>query len=155
MPPFLLFLFMLLSCGGLLAQTDSLLRAAHWSEDGTEHRLLLTSDGTFQQDYGPEEKARYLLGRYKTDADSEELTLAVDYFLGKTRIPGRYRQGQDFYLVYRIDTLTPARLILRDLLTDELRSFTADPLDPEEDPARRRIRLDEPGKLKLPPGWGG
>ena len=150
-----LLLFLLLPFGGLAAQTDSLLRAAHWSEDGTERRLLLTPDGTFEEDYGPGERARYLMGRYETDSDSEELTLAVDYFLGKSRIPGRYRQGQDFYLVYRIDSLSADRLVLRDMLTDERRSFSAEPLDQGDDPARRRIKLDEPVKLKLPPGWGG
>ncbi len=150
-----LLLLLLLPLSGLFSQTDSLLRAAHWSEDGTDRRLLLTPDGTFQQDYGEEESARYLMGRYETDDDNEEVTLSVDYFLGKSRIPGRYRRGQDYYLTYRIDTLTAERLVLYDLLTDERRYFTAQPLEQEEDPARRRIRLSEPVKLKLPTGWGG
>ncbi len=154
MPLPLLFL-LFLPLAALTAQTDSLLRAAHWAEDATPYRLLLTPDGTFQQDYGPDQKIRYLMGRYAIDPDHEELTLSVDYYLGKSRIPARYRREQDFYLVYAIDTLTEERLVLRDLLTDERRRFSATPLEAAEDPALRRVRPGAPGKLKLPPGWGG
>ncbi len=152
--PLLLLLF-LFPLGGLTAQTDSLLRAAHWAEEGTDYRLLLTPDGTFQQDYGPEQKIRYLMGRYALDPDHEELTLSVDYYLGKSRIPARYRREQDFYLVYRIDSLTTDRLVLHDLLTNDRRRFSATPLEEAEDPALRRVQPGAPGKLKLPPGWGG
>ncbi len=151
-----LLLLLLLPLAALRAQPDSLLRAAHWAETGTEQRLLLTPDGTFQQDYGPGAgKGRYLMGRYEIDPDNQELTLSVDYFLGRRRIPARYRRGQDFYLVYQIDTLTPDRLVLRDLLTDELRFFTAESLEDVEDPANRRVNPELPTKLELPPGWGG
>ncbi|PHL00346.1 hypothetical protein CGL56_04750 [Neolewinella marina] len=142
---------------GLYGQSpDSLLRAVHWTEDDLPHQLLLTPDGTFQQDYGADAGAgRYLMGRYRVDEDSRELILSVDYFLGKRRIPARYREGQDFHLPYRIDSLTTDRLVLYDLVTGEVRSFTARPLDPEADPARRRIRRPLPTKLELPEGWGG
>ncbi|WP_157974489.1 hypothetical protein [Lewinella sp. IMCC34183] len=152
----ILILYCLFPLMGLSAQTDSLLRAVHWAEDSTAHRLLLTPDGTFQLDYGPAAgQGRYLLGRYALDGDNQEITLSVDYFLGKRRIPGRYRRGQDFYLVYVLQTLTPERLVLRDVLTGEVRSFTAQPLDPEDDPARRRVDPPVDVRIKLPPGWGG
>ncbi|CAH1002264.1 hypothetical protein LEM8419_03183 [Neolewinella maritima] len=139
------------------AQTDSLLQSASWLEEGTDYRLVLTPDETFQQDYGRADRraGRYLLGRYTTDDDSQELTLSVDYFLGKSRIPGRYRRGQDFYLPYRIDTLTADRLVLVDLISKEVRRFTATPPEIEDDPVQRRTPLPELSELKLPDGWGG
>ena len=149
-------LLFLLPLASLAAQpTDSLLQSASWLEEATSYRLVLTADGTFEQDYGREDRraARYLLGRYALDEDSRELTLSVDYFLGKSRLPDRYRQGQDFYLPYRIDTLTAERLVLTDLLTKESRYFTAQPLRPEDDPVKRRTPQPQPVKLKLPDGW--
>ena len=151
----LLFL-LLLPCSGLFGQPDSLLRAYHWQEEGTERRLLLTPDGTFELDYGPEGGAgRYLMGRYETDSTGRELTLSVDYFLGKSRLPGRYRRGQDFYLKYDIVTLNERRLVLLDVLTDELLAFLPSPLAEDEDPAQRRVPRPNPTKFKLPRGWGG
>lgn len=148
------FLFPFLGLHGQPA--DSLLRSVQWAEDGHARTLLLTPDGTFQEDYGPDAgSGRYLMGRYRLDADSREIIFSVDYFLGKRRIPDRYRDGQDFHLVYRLDTLTADRLLLTDVLTGEVRSFTAQPLDPEDDPARRRIRRTLPTKIELPDGWGG
>ncbi len=140
----------------LLAQpTDSLLQSVAWQEEGTGYRLILTTDGTFEQDYGSEDRqaARYLLGRYALDGDSQELTLSVDYFLGKSRIPNRYRREQDFYLPYRIDSLATNRLVLTDLVTREVRRFAAQPLRPEDDPLRRHTPAPQPVKLKLPGGW--
>ncbi|THH40685.1 hypothetical protein [Neolewinella litorea] len=152
-----LLICLLLPLFGLHAQVgDTLLQAVHWTEDGHPNRLLLTPDGTFQEDYGPDAgSGRYLMGRYRVDEDNQEITLSVDYFLGKRRIPDRYRRGQDFHLLYRIDTLSADRLVLVDLLTGEARRFTAAPLDPEDDPARRRIRRKLPTKLELPEGWDG
>ena len=151
----LLFL-LLLPLTGLLGQADSLLQAYHWEEEGTERRLLLTADGTFELDYGPTTGAgRYLLGRYTTDSTGRELTLSVDYFLGKSRLPGRYRRGQDFYLQYDIITLNEQRLVLLDVLTDELLAFLPGPLDAEDDPAQRHVPQPNPTKFKLPRGWGG
>ena len=136
--------------------TDSLLRAAHWQRADSAERLLFTPDGTFQWDYGAAAgDGRYLMGRYETDPDNQEVTLSVDYFLGRRRIAGRYRRGQDFHLTYAIETVDAGRLLLRDVLTDERLEFAAAALDAEDDPARRRIRRDPPVKLKLPPGWGG
>ncbi|WP_420459248.1 hypothetical protein [Neolewinella sp.] len=140
----------------LLGQpTDSLLQSVAWQEEGTGYRLVLTADGTFEQDYGTENRgaARYLLGRYALDADSRELTLSVDYFLGKSRIPNRYRRERDFYLPYRIDSLTADRLVLTDLVTRNERRFAAQPLRPEDDPLKRHTPAPQPVKLKLPGGW--
>ena len=152
----ILLLLLFLPLAALSAQSDSLLRAAHWEEVGTDRRLLLTPDGTFQLDYGPDAgDGRYLMGRYRTGEDNRELTLSVDYFLGKRRIPARYRQGQDFHLVYVLENVGPEELVLRDVLTRDTLRFTAGPLEAEDDPARRRIKRQMPGKLELPPGWGG
>lgn len=151
-----LFILFFLPITGLFGQADSLLRAYHWQEEGTERRLLLTPDGTFELDYGPDTgEGRYLLGRYAIDSTGRELTLSVDYFLGKSRIPGRYRRGQDFYLQYDIVTLDERRLVLLDVLTDELLAFLPAPLNTEDDPARRRAPRPNPTKFKLPRGWGG
>ncbi|MBB4079770.1 hypothetical protein GGR28_002397 [Lewinella aquimaris] len=147
------FLIILLHLG-LTGQTDALLQASTWQEAASGYSLRFTPDGTFEQDYGENARGgRYLMGRYAVDSTGHMLTLSVDYFLGKSRLPGRYRRGQDFYLDFTIDTLTATRLVLIDRLTDELRTFTAVPHD-REDPARRRIPKPELGKLKLPEGWG-
>ena len=140
----------------LLGQpTDSLLQSVAWREEGSGYRLVLTADGTFEQDYGREDRraARYLLGRYALNPDSRELTLSVDYFLGKSRIPNRYRRERDFYLPYRIDSLTADRLVLTDLVSREVRRFAARPLRPEDDPLNRHTPAPQPVKLKLPGGW--
>ena len=152
-------LLFILSCLPLLslsAQTDSLLRAYHWTEEGSERRLLLTPDGTFQLDFGPAAgETRYLMGRYELDSLGRELTLAVDYFLGKSRIHARYRRKRDFYFVYDIITLNDRRLVLLDQLTDDLLAFLPAPLEAADDPARRRVSPPNPAKIVLPPGWGG
>ncbi|MCP9234847.1 hypothetical protein [Lewinella sp. JB7] len=139
---------------GLVGQSDSLLRATPWQEEGTGYVLRFTPDGTFEQDYGEDARnGRYLMGRYALDSTQRIVTLSVDYFLGKTRVPVRYRRGQDFYLDYRIEALDSTTLILTDLLTDKIRTFVAIPED-REDPALRRIPKPPVGKLKLPEGWG-
>jgi hypothetical protein len=151
-----LLLFLLFPFGFLTAQTDSLLQSASWEEAGTGYQLLLTPDGTFEQDYGADVKSgRYLMGRYALDSTDQTLLLSVDYFLGKTRIPNRYRRKRDFYIDYRIDRLTADTLVLTDLLTDEVRRFGARPLEDKEDPARRRIPKPKQDQFKLPEGWDG
>lgn len=151
-----LLLLFLLPLNLLNAQTDSLLQSANWKEEATSYRLLLTPDGTFEQDYGADVKSgRYLMGRYALDADEKILTLSVDYFLGKTRIPNRYRRKRDFYLDYRIEALSADTLVLIDLLTDEVRRFGARPLEEKEDPAQRRIPKPKQDQFKLPEGWDG
>ncbi|MGB3800645.1 MAG: hypothetical protein WA952_12595 [Lewinella sp.] len=155
MRPLLLLLFFALAFA-LPAQADSLLQAYHWQEEGTDRRLLLTPDGTFQLDYGPDEdKARYLMGRYRTDTTAQELTLSVDYFLGKSRLHSRYREGQDFHLVYDIVQINEDQLVLLDTRTDDRLAFCATPLGDEDDPAKRRIPKPELQDWKLPEGWGG
>lgn len=150
------FILLLLPFTGLCGQADSLLRAFHWQEEGTERRLLLTADGTFEMDYGAAVgEGRYLLGRYELDSTGREITLSVDYFLGKSRLPGRYRRGQDFYLQYDIITLNDRRLVLLDVLTDELLAFVPGPREADDDPAQRRVPRPSPTKFKLPRGWGG
>ena len=149
---FLLFLPLL----GLQAQPDSLLQRYHWEEEGSDRSLLLTPDGTFQLDYGPDtQQGRYLMGRYQLDSTGREITLSVDYFLGKSRLHPRYRDGQDFYLVYDIVTLNEQRLVLLDAITQDILAFLPAPLDEEADPARRRIPKPKTGKWELPDGWGG
>ena len=152
----LLFLLFLPLSTALTAQPDSLLRAFHWEEEGAERRLLFTPDGTFQLDYGPsEKKARYLMGRYRTDSTGRELILSVDYFLGKSRLHPRYRDGRDFYLVYNVITLNERRLVLLDLATDDLLAFCAAPLSGADDPVQRQVPKPKVGDWKLPEGWGG
>ncbi|PPK88185.1 hypothetical protein CLV84_1150 [Neolewinella xylanilytica] len=149
-------LLLLLPLFGLRAQPDTLLQAYHWQEEGGERRLLLTPDATFQLDYGPgTEAGRYLMGRYRLDAAGRQLTLSVDYFLGKSRIHPRYRDGQDFYLVYDIVKVTERRLVLLDVLTDDLIAFLPTPLSGDDDPARRRIPKPKSKDWGLPEGWGG
>ena len=153
---FLCFLLLVTLSTALSGQSDSLLLAFHWEEEGTDRRLLLTPDGTFQLDYGPaERKARYLMGRYRTDSTGRELILSVDYFLGKSRLHPRYRDGQDFYLVYDIIKVTEHRLVLLDVATDDLLAFCAAPLSTDDDPARRQVPKPKVGDWKLPEGWGG
>ena len=136
------------------AQTDSLLRAVSWQEEGTEELLRLTPDGTFELDYGPGvRRGRYLMGRYTLDEDSDELTLSVDYFLGRKRISPRYRDGQDFYLTYAIDSVSTEVLYLYDVLTRETHRYRARPDDDREDPATRP--LPKPQEWKLPDLSGG
>ena len=52
-------------------------------------------------------------------------------------------------------TLNERRLVLLDVLTDELLAFLPTPLAEEEDPAQRRVPRPNPTKFKLPRGWGG
>ena len=153
----LFFLLLLLPLSAALSgQPDTLLQAYHWEEEGEVRRLLFTPDGTFQLDYGPsEKKARYLMGRYRTDSTGRELILSVDYFLGKSRLHPRYRDGQDFYLVYDIITLNERRLVLLDVATDNLLAFCAAPLTGDDDPAQRQVPKPKVGDWKLPEGWGG
>ncbi|WP_116105934.1 hypothetical protein [Lewinella sp. IMCC34191] len=152
----LLSLLFVLFVVALPAQADTLLQAYHWQEEGTDRRLLLTPDGTFQLDYGPDAaKARYLMGRYRTDSTGRALTLSVDYFLGKSRLHPRYRDGQDFHLVYDIIKVTEHRLVLLDVATDDLQAFLASPLLKEDDPARRRVPKPQIKDWELPEGWGG
>lgn len=131
--------------------TDSLLQSAVWVEEGIGYELTLTPDGTFQQDYGENvRRGRYLLGRYETDPDHRELTLSVDYFLGRNKLAERYREGRDYHLTYVIDSLTAEKLVLKDVLTRERRRFDGRPADQEDDPARRRLPVPDFGELKLP-----
>ena len=130
------------------AQTDSLLRAVSWQEVGTDQLLRLTPDGTFELDYGPGmARGRYLMGRYTLDEDNDELTLSVDYFLGRKRIHPRYREGQDFYLTYAIDSVSTQALHLYDIRTRETHYYRARPDDEREDPAERPLQKRE---WKLP-----
>ena len=157
-PPMRLLLFLLFVplSAALPAQADSLLRAFHWEEEGTERRLLFTPDGTFQLDYGSAEgRGRYLLGRYRTGSTGRELILSVDYFLGKSRLHARYREGRDYYLVYDIVTINEERLVLLDVATDDLLAFCAAPLSGDDDPVRRQLPKPKVGDWKLPEGWGG
>lgn len=132
----------------LTAQTDSLLRAVSWQEEGTEELLRLTADGTFELDYGPGlARGRYLMGRYTIDEDSDELTLSVDYFLGRKRIHPRYRQGQDFYLTYAVDSVSTEVLLLYDVLTRKTHRYRARPNDEREDPAERPLPKQQEWKL--------
>ena len=139
------------------SQTDSLLRASTWQDTTGRELWRFTSDGTFQIDYGEKEekRGRYLMGRYTVGEDGVILTLSVDYFLGKRRIPSRYRRGQDFYLGYRIGILDDVRLSLTDEITDEERTFIAVDDDDWQDPAERPIPKPAGLKLELPEGWGG
>ena len=150
---YLLVLLLLVVGVGVTAQTDSLLQRVSWEEAGTGTILRLTTDGTFEYDYGPAARTRYLMGRYTLDPDDEELTLGVDYLIGKRRIHPRYRRERDFYLPYAIARLTDERLVLIDLLTREEKVFTARPDDAREDPAERRIPKPNFRKLELPDGW--
>jgi hypothetical protein len=151
-PLLLLVLLPFLSLG---AQSDSLLRELDWHADDDELVLRLTPDGTFEFDYGAEaQRGRYLMGRYRLDTTGRVLTLSVDYFLGKRRIPNRYRRGNDFYLEYDLLHSDPRRLVLRDRLTDELRHFTGR-LPEGQDPALRPLPTTSDGGFKLPDKRGG
>lgn len=136
-----------------LTQPDSLLQSVTWRDEASGDLLRLTEDGTFEFDYGQRAEVRYLMGRYTISEDDEEITLGVDYLIGKRRLHPRYRRERDFYLTYAIVTLTTGELVLKDVLTGERTPYTAQPHDERADPAERRIPKPDFGKLKLPKDW--
>lgn len=145
------------------AQTDSLLANTVWEETSVSERngyvLQLNQYGTFEEDAGKDYRrsAQYLMGRWSTDSAARTITLAVDYFLGKNMVAARYRDGQDFYLTYRIVSLSPDSMELQDQLTGDLRSFIRTRLgEAYEDAATRRIpKPAQKGRFKLPKVGGG
>ena len=155
MPFFYPLLIALLLPLGPTDPTDGLLQSVPWRD--TERGLLLrfTPDGTFEYDYGAGERGRYLMGRYTLSADDQEITLGVDYFLGRRRLHPRYRREQDFYLPYAILRISPQELLLQDLVTQEQITYVAAPEAVREDPAERQLPKPKISDLKLPGGWGG
>lgn len=158
-----LFLLLLLCTLGLSAQQDSLLTSVIWAETTKGERegysLRLNEFGPFEEDAGEDfnRSSRYLLGRWELDSTGNQLTLAVDYFMGQKIVHSRYRRGQDFYLEYLILSRSAEELILKDLLTGKLRTFTATPIADAPDVGERRAQKIELGRkkggLKLPKGW--
>lgn len=147
-----------LACG----QQDSLLTAVLWEETTPGERegyiLRLEPYGPFEEDAGDnhQRKSRYLMGQWSLDSTKNTLTLGVDYFMGKSLLSSRYREGRDFYLRYNIVEHSDSSLTLKDTLTAELRTFVATPRNNALDAAERRARKIELGqkktKLKLPGG---
>ncbi|WP_026231714.1 hypothetical protein [Neolewinella persica] len=149
----------------LFAQADSLLVNTVWEETSGGERngyvLQLDQYGTFEEDAGRAYKrsSQYLMGRWTVDSTGHTITFAVDYFLGKNMVPGRYRDGRDFYLTYSIISLDRDSLALEDVLTGDFRSFVRTRLkEGHEDAATRRIPKGgkKKGGFKLPElGRGG
>ncbi|MFK8162221.1 MAG: hypothetical protein AB8H12_07120 [Lewinella sp.] len=146
----------------LFAQADTLLTNTVWEETSDGERngyvLQLKEYGTFEEDAGKSHKrsSQYLMGRWTLDTNSNSITLAVDYFLGKNMVPARYQDGRDFYMAYSITLLSGDSMELKDLLTGASRTFVRTSLDEGyEDAATRRI----PKAGKVPvfklPGTGG
>jgi hypothetical protein len=145
-------------------QTDSLFTAVLWEETSPGNRsgyfLRLSPEGNFDEDAGPNHgrSARNLLGRWEWSPAENELTLAVDGVMGKGIVSRRYLHGRDYYLNYTLESLSATEMVLRDVLTDEVRSFRAISLDNYEPPFKRRIPKS-PEKIftlpKLPKRGGG
>lgn len=149
----------------IFAQADSLLAAVLWEESsrGERNGFILRFDeyGSFEEDAGEDHQraSRYLLGRWELDSAATRLTFAVDYFLGRKLVHSRYRSGKDFYLDYRIVTLSGDTLELEDELTGKVRTFVAVPIDERPDASERRAKKIElgtrkdDGVFKIPDGW--
>lgn len=148
------------SLGRIIALTQPVWReASGGARNG--YLLSLTDNGNFEEDAGevPNRDYRYLMGRWRMTDSTASLLLSVDGFLGRSSVHRRYLRGRDFYLNYDIVELTPARLVLRDVLTGDLRTFVAETRGATESAAERRMpgQRTEPrgGGFKIPDGWGG
>ncbi len=159
-----LLLLLILNVSGI-AQSDSLLTSFEWVEDSSFARagyvLRLQPHGAFEEDAGEDftRSSRYLLGRWAYVDSTALLTLSVDYFMGKNMVNGRYRDGQDFYLDYKVVKISDTALQLKDLLTGKVRSFTSRPVSAGPDASERRkpkpTLTPELTLPQLPKGWGG
>ncbi len=157
------FIAIILSSALAAGQQDSLLSSVIWEETTPGERqgflLRLEPYGPFEEDAGAnhQRKSRYLMGQWTLDTAKNTLTLSVDYFMGKSLVPSRYREGRDFYLRYNIIERTAEQLVLQDERSGEERTFRARPIADKLDAAERRAKKIELGqkkrtKLKLPGG---
>ncbi len=119
---------------------------------GRDYVVHYTSEGNFEEDAGPGHgrSGRYLMGKWTVDTLSRQLTVGIDYFMGKRMVHPRYRDGQDFYLVYDIVAVTGEELVLRDVLTEELRVFVPTAVEGYQEASERRKPKPKFGELKLP-----
>ena len=122
--------------------------------------LSLEQYGALEEDAGerPARSSRYLLGRWHLEATRPGenaprretadtlLIFSFDYHMAYRMVDRRYldrdRSGPyqtDFYIDYAVDDYSPTRLVLRDLLTDEVRTFVGEPVPEGRDAAERRI----------------
>ena len=143
---------------------NELLPAYAWQETTSGVRegyvLSLEQFGALEEDAGerPARSSRYLLGRWYLEATRPGenaprretadtlLIFSFDYHMAARMVDKRYldrdRSGPyqtDFYVDYAVEVADEERLVLRDLLTGEERTFEAIPLIDGRDAAERRI----------------